>query len=103
MGRQSAVILKLQQDMRTALKKRSKRAREEQVLEGGEVRNESKLEHSVVCSSSKDPEGRKRKVETGYYLTGVISGLAMKRTGATSANTCGLFRLAGSDLGGDGF
>jgi hypothetical protein len=67
------------------------------------VRNESKLEDAVVCSSSKEPEGEKRKVETGYYLTGVTSGSVMKRTGATSAKTCGLFRLAGIDLGGDGF
>jgi hypothetical protein len=67
------------------------------------VRNESKLEDAVVYSSSKDPKGRKRKVDTGYYLTGVISGLVMKRTGARSAKTCGLFRLAGIDLAGDGF
>jgi hypothetical protein len=55
------------------------------------VQKLSKTEHLVESHPSKDPEGIKRKVEAGYSMMGIASGLVMKLSEATSAKTCGLF------------
>jgi hypothetical protein len=44
-----------------------------------------------VFPPSAEPEERKIKEVMGYSLTGITSGLVMKRTRVNSAKTCGLF------------
>jgi hypothetical protein len=77
--------------MRGTVKTRYKRVCDEHVLEAGEVRKIVNLDLVEVFSPSEEPEGRKRKEEMGYSLTGITSGLVMKRTIVGSAKTCGRF------------
>jgi hypothetical protein len=54
------------------------------------VRKVAKLNLVGAFPPSAEPEERESKEEMGYTLTGITSGLVMKRTRVNSAKTCGL-------------
>jgi hypothetical protein len=55
------------------------------------LRKVAKLNLVEVFPPSAEPEELKSKETMSYSLTGITSGLVIKRTRVNSAKTCGLF------------